>query len=300
MAHETLRTEELTVVVGDNEDGTGEHSHHRAGYNGVWLLTSVHAPDNCFVPSVSGLNLEHLMDELFMTEEGGEIFEPRQHPMQLERLSDTSVRLLQETSPLTGVSSSTTFTVREPHAIDMTFEATLTKPPRAGKAFGFFWASYINAPDSPALQFVDPDGIWCCLNPDGHGDDSGNTVCHAGVDAIWGNPRQEYNKHSLTHSFSQRRFDQPLMFGRPGDGSMLYAQMFDQQQPVRLCMSPSGGGLNKERRLRNPAWDFQYIIDEATVGTQCSLRTRVVYKPFIHRDEVEQLYGQWLEEIGDQ
>ena len=253
MAHETLRTAELSIVVGDNEVGIGEHAGHRPGYNGVWCLTSVHAPENCFVPSLSGLNLEHLMDDLFMTEAGGEIFEPRQHPMTLQRLSDTSVRLLQQASPLTGVASVTTFTVREPHAVDMTFEATLTEPPRAGRAFGFFWASYINAPESPALQFLDADGIWCCLSPDGHGDGSGNTVCHASVDPTGGDPGRRYNAHSLAHSFSKRRFQLPLMFGRPGDGSMLYLQMFDQREPLRLCMSPSGGGLNHEKRLRNPA-----------------------------------------------
>lgn len=296
MAHGTLTTEELCVVIGDNDAGTAEHSVHRAGYNGVWSLTSTHAPANCFVPSVAGLNLEHLMDDLFMTDEGGEIFEPRQHPMQLERLSDTSVRLVQEASPLTGVASSTTFSVREPHSIDMRFAATLTRPPRSGCRFGFFWASYMHAPESPALQFLDPEGFWCCLAPDGHGSDSGNTVCHADGEASWGDGRQ-YNDGGLAHSFSKRRYDVPLMFGRPGDGSMLFLQMFDQRRPVRLCMSPSGGGREIEKRLRNPAWDFQYILDEATAGTSCSLRTRVVYKPFVDRDEIETIYEQWVAEL---
>jgi len=297
MAYETLSTEELSVVVGDNEQGAGEHAGHRAGYNGVWSLTSVHASDNCFVPAVAGLNLEHLMDDLFMTEEGGEIFEPRQHPMTLERISATSARLFQDTSPMTGVSSITTFTVSEPHVIDMSFQATLTRPPRAGNSFGFFWASYMNAPESPALQFLNPDGIWCSLSPDGHGDDSGNTVCHVSADATWGDSGRSY-PGSLAHSFSKCRYDTPVMFGRPGDGAMMYLQMFDQRQPVRLCMSPSGGGRNDEKRLLNPAWDFQYIIDDASAGTQCSLHTRVVYKPFIERGEIEQLYGQWQDDLG--
>lgn len=297
MAHETLTTEQLRVVIGDNADGTGEHAAHRAGYNGVWSLTSVHAPDNCFVPSVAGLNLEHLMDDQFMSDDGGEIFEPRQHPMTLERLSETSVRLVQETSPLTGVRSVTTFTVHEPHTIDMAFQATLTAPPRCGRRFGFFWASYIHGPESPALQFLDPEGLWCCLSPDGHGDDSGNTVCHVSDEGTWGDGRQ-YRAGSLAHSFSKRRFDVPLMFGRPGNGDMLYLQMFDQRQPVRLCMSPSGGGRDADRRVRNPAWDFQYILREATAGTECGLRTRVVYKPFVGRDEIEGLYAHWEGELG--
>jgi hypothetical protein len=298
MAHETLTTDELQVVVGDNEAGDEAHDAHRAGYNGVWSLTGEHAPDNCFVPAVAGLNLEHLMDDLFMTEAGGEIFEPRQHPMRLERLSDAAVQLVQEVSPLTGVESVTTFTVQPPHAIDMTFEATLTRAPRAGRRFGFFWASYMNAPELPGLQFLGADGYWQGLSPDGHGDDSGNTVCHASVaEATWGDDQLQYNGHSLAHSFSRRRFDRPLMFGRPGDGSMLFLQMFDQSAPVRLCMSPTGGGSHAERRLHNPAWDFQYIIDAAEPGTRCRLRSRVVYKPWAGRHEVEPLFADWVAEL---
>ena len=294
MAQETLSTSQLTAVFGDNEAGTGPHAHHRAGYNGLWSLTSVHARENCFVPSVAGLNLEHLMDDLFMSEEGGEIFEPRQHPMTLSRLSDNAVQLTQEASPLTGVASTTTFTAVEPHCIDMTFTARLTAPPRSGRRFGFFWASYINAPQNPSLQFLDGENIWCCLSPDGHGDHSGNTVCHLSADATWGDPSRQYNTHSLTHSLSRRRYSRPLFFGRPGDGSMLYLQMFDQERPVRLCMSPSGGGNNQGQRLRNPAWDFQYILDEAEAGSQCRLRSRLVYKPYVDRDEIEPLYDEWL------
>ncbi len=293
MAFETLTTSELSVVVGDNEPGTGAHSVHRAGYNGVWSLTSTHAPENCFSPAVAGLNLEHLMDDLFMTDEGGEIFEPRAHPMQLKRTADNAVRLSQEPSPLTGVSSETVITVREPFFIDFEFRATLTRPPRSGRSFGFFWASYMRSPETPALQFLDPEGIWCCLSPDGHGDDSGNTVCYATVEPRWGNPELAYRSGSLTQSFSQRRFGLPLMFGRPGKGDMLFAQMFDQREPVRLCMSPTGGGREEGARVNNPAWDFQYIVDDAAEGTTCHLRSRVIYKPFVDRDEVERLYAEW-------
>ena len=296
MAHETLTTEQLQVVVGDNEAGTGAHAGHATGYNGVWSLTSAHAPQNCFVPSYAGLNLEHLMDDLFMTQEGGEIFEPRKHTMTLARLSETSVSLTQQESPMTGVVSVTTFTVREPHFIDMTFEARLTRPPRSGRSFGFFWASYINTPEIPALQFIDADGNWSCLSPEDHGL-GGNTVCHSSAEATWGDPGRQYSHDSLAHSFSRRRFDLPLMFGRPLDTSMLYLQMFDQRQPVRLCMSPSGGGPSPDRRVRNPAWDFQYILEEATAGSECRMRSRVVYKPYVDRNEIEQLYAEWAEEL---
>ena len=105
MAHLTLKNSQLSAVIGDNGAGDAAHPQHRAGYNGLWSLTSVHAPHNCFVPSVAGLNLEHFMDDLFMTEEGGEIFEPRQLAMTLEHLSEREARLVHGASPLTEVSS---------------------------------------------------------------------------------------------------------------------------------------------------------------------------------------------------
>ena len=298
MAHVLLETEELAAVIGDNEPGERDWTNHSAGYNGVWSLTSRHAPQNCFAPNYAGLNLEHYMDDLFMTEEGGDIFEPRHAPMRLEPISPTSARLVQDCSPLTSVESETTFEVREPHAIDMQFRAKLLQAPRSGRRFGFFWASYINAPESPALQFLSPEGIWCSLSPDQHGQGGSNTLCYSSVKIpAFGSPERQYNSHSLAHSFSARRFDSPLMFGRPGDGSMLYLQMFDQREPVRLCMSPSGGGLNREKRLYNPAWDFQYVVDEAATGTEFCLRSRVVYKPYVDREEIEQLYQQWTAEL---
>jgi len=83
------------------------------------------------------------------------------------------------------------------------------------------------------------------------------------------------------------------MFGRPGDGRMLFLQMFDQSAPVRLTMSPWGAGQDDENHSYNPAWDFQYIVENAQAGQECVLRSRVVYKPFVNRDEVDRLDVQW-------
>ena len=238
-----LKTSELTVVVGNNEAGDGQWACHRAGYNGIWSLSSVHSPDNCFVPFYAGLNLEHLMDDLFMTDESGDNFEPRKAPMHLTRISASSALLAQEPTPLTGVESETLFEVIEPHTIDMRFRARLHRPPRSGKWFGFFWASYINAPDRPALHFRDEKGMLNCLSPDRHGQNGANTVCHESLESpSLGLRERQYATHSLAHSFSARRFGAPLMFGYPAVGRMLFLQMFDQSKPVRLSMSPTGGG----------------------------------------------------------
>jgi hypothetical protein len=295
-----LRTRELSIVVGNNQTGEGDLAAHCAGYNGIWSLTSVHHPTNCFVPSYAGLNLEHCMDDLFMTDDGVDNFEPRHAPMELKQLSDNAVSLYQPPTPLTGVESETVFEVAEPNVIDMRFTAKLHKPPREGKWFGFFWASYMNAPDSPALHFRDPRGILCGIAPDAHGTGGANTICHESVTTpSLGSPGRQYTGHSLAHSYSARRFGAPLMFGRPGDGSMLYLQMFDQTGPVRIAMSPSGGGLNEEKRALNPAWDFQYVLDNAAAGTEFRLRSRVIYKRYEGLSEIDRFYAEWMEEIGD-
>jgi len=295
----TLESNELQVVIGNNEPGQGEFAVHRAGYNGVWSLTSVHAPQNCYVPIYAGLNLEHFMDDLFMTDEGGDIFEPRHLPMDVEQIAPNAVKLSHATSPLTGVQSETIFQLGPVNTIDLFYRAMLLQSPRAGQRFGFFWASYINTPDFPGLCFKDGEGIWNWLCPDQHGQYGGNTVCHVSVDnPTFGDPARQYQPHSLTHSFSRRRYDPALMFGRPGDGSMLYLQMFDQQTPVRLCMSPVGGGLDEDKHLYSPAWDWQYIIEQPTVGTAYRLHSRVIYKPYVDRDEVDRLYAAWTAELG--
>lgn len=294
-----LKTNELSVVIGNNEAGEGALASHRAGYNGIWSLTSAHHAENCFVPAYAGLNLEHCMDDLFMTDEGVDNFEPRHAPMTLRRLSGSAASLYQAPTPLTGVESETVFEVKEPHTIDVRFTATLHRPPREGKWFGFFWASYINAPDSPALHFRDPKGILCGIAPDAHGTGGANTICHESVAApCLGSPETQYAGHSLAHSFSRRRFGAPVMFGRPGDGTMLFLQMFDQRQPVRLSMSPSGGGMNEEKRAFNPAWDFQYVLDNATTGTEFRLRSRVIYTRYEGLSEIDRFHEEWTREIG--
>lgn len=125
-------------------------------------------------------------------------------------------------------------------------------------------------------------------------------MCHESVERPSLGARQgQYAANSLAHSFSSRRFDQPVMFGRPGDGSMLFLQMFDQRRSLRLCMSPSGGGENNTKKAYNPAWDFQYVLDDAVVGVEYRLRSRVIYKPYKDIGEIDRLYAEWMRKIDD-
>ena len=219
--------------------------------------------------------------------------------MSLTKVSDSSVLLSQGPTPLTGVESETLFEVIEPHAIDMRFRAKLHRPPRSGKRFGFFWASYINTPNNPALYFRDGKGILNCLSPDQHGRGGGNTVCHESIETpSLGQQGRQYNPGSLAYSFSARRFGPPLMFGYPGQGRMLLLMMFDQSHPVRLTMSHGSGGLNEAKRAYNPAWDFNTSSMRQIREPNVICGHSVIYKPFSDIEEIDHLYAEWVKETG--
>src|SRR5437763_15393711 len=107
MAHDTFQAGDLTAVIGDNA-AAGEH---RAGYNGLWSLTHRREPANLFVPSVAGLNLEHIFDGHRCDADGGNriFFEPRNAPMNFRRVSDREAELHQPETPTFHVDSWTRF-----------------------------------------------------------------------------------------------------------------------------------------------------------------------------------------------
>ncbi len=59
----TLKRGSTVAVIVDNaEVDQGPLSKHRAGYNGVASLTHSNHKTNLFVPSIAGLNFEHIHD----------------------------------------------------------------------------------------------------------------------------------------------------------------------------------------------------------------------------------------------
>jgi len=107
MAHATFQVGDLTAVIGDNT-ASGEH---RAGYNGVWSLVHKAEPTNLFVPTVAGLNFEHIFDgDKRDSDENRKIFfEPRNAPMEFKRLSDQEAELHQPPTPTSHLESWTRF-----------------------------------------------------------------------------------------------------------------------------------------------------------------------------------------------
>src|SRR3982751_3547617 len=119
MGHATFSAGDLTAVIGDNAaDGP-----HRAGYNGLWSLTHKAEKTNLFVPTVAGLNFEHIFDGETLDPTGKTtiFFEPRNARMTFEKLSPTEAERTQPATPTFHLESKTRFTLREPDTIDFRF-----------------------------------------------------------------------------------------------------------------------------------------------------------------------------------
>jgi hypothetical protein len=68
---------------------------------------------------------------------------------------------------------------------------------------------------------------------------------------------------------------------------MVLIYMFDRPDGIRFSQSPTGGGES------NPAWDFQFLIPGFETDRAYGYRARMVYKPFVDRQDVVSEYRRW-------
>jgi hypothetical protein len=287
MAHDTFQAGDLTAVIGDNA-AAGEH---RAGYNGIWSLVHRTEPDNLFVPIVAGLNFEHIFDGHRHDTDGSRkiFFEPRNAPMTFRKRSATEAELHQPPTPTFHLESWTTFQLRPPHYLDMTFRCKPTQHVFEHGYIGLFWASYINAPEDKSMYFRDGK-LWQQLCTQRHNDES--TVRH--LDDQIELKFSDGIGDALFRNLSPLRFDLPLFYGL--FRKHIFIVMFDRTDGIRLTHSPSGGGVNAALQTTNPAWDFQYLIPKYEVLKEYGFRARAVYRERCRRDEVLREYEAWRKE----
>ncbi len=276
----TLRLGDLSVTFVDNQALPPDH---RAGYNGIASLRHREEEASPFVPLYAGFNLEHIF--------GGDslqaLFEPRKHPMELYRMSDKEVQLYQSPTPLSRMESLTTFTLVEPHYIDVTFRCRFMPSDffKHGYA-GIFWASYIQAPQDIRLHFRgsvsdDQEEQWIAAYSPRHGEASTHLAADDHEQIYFA---ENFNVTLASH-FSPHRFTEPYYYGR--FGQMALAYFFDSDEIIRFSQSPTGGGD------KNPAWDFQYLIPDFDFDKVYTFRARMVYKPFVDPSDITQEFRSW-------
>lgn len=285
----TLRAGDLTAVVGDNSAADG----HRAGYNGIWSLEHAKGTRSLFVPGIAGLNLEHIVtgDHL---EDSRTFFEPRNAPMSLSQIGETEAELHQPPSPTFHVESWTRFRLVAPHYLEMDFRCRPHESVFPRGYLSLFWASYLNAPEDKSLYFLGgPDGQpghWTQFCTQWHNDQS--TVRHR--DDAFEMTFPEGGRDALFKSLSRFRFDEPFFYGHFDE--FVWIVLFDRSEGIRFTHSPSGGGVNAERRTTNPAWDFQFLVPDPRVGREYGFKVRTVLRPRCSREEIVAEYQTWKEE----
>lgn len=284
MAHATFRVGDLTAIIGDNS----AHGEHRAGYNGLWSLTHRTEPTNLFVPTVAGLNLEHIFDGHRHDRDNSRriFFEPRNAPMTFHQLSDTEAELHQPPTPTFHLESWTRFRLVPPHAVAFSFRCRPRQHVFEHGYIGLFWASYINGPEDKSIYFRGGD-LWQQLCTQVHNDES--TVRHR-TDNLELRFSDGY-PDALYRHLSPLRYDEPFYYGHFRDH--VYIIMFERPTGLRFTHSPSGGGVQRERQTTNPAWDFQYLLPRYEVNQEYQFRACLVYRPRCSRAEIMREVQTW-------
>jgi hypothetical protein len=288
MPSDTFTLGDLTAIIGDN-DAKGEH---RAGYNGLWSLANKTDSANAFVPTVAGMNFEHIFDgETLDAGNSSDIFfEPRRAKMTFKKVNATTAELRQEATPTFKLESTTRFTMREPDAIDFHFKFRATQHVFKRGYLGLFWASYINAPEDKSM-YLRGKNLWLQHCSPAH--NSVSTVVHAADKFEM--TFDKGHRDTLYKSLSPLKYEVPLFYGLIRKHILIV--MFDRTSGLRLSHSPSGGGTNTTAQTTNPAWDFQYVLPKYEVNTDYELRARLIYRERCSREQVLKEYEDWRKEL---
>lgn len=285
-----LKASGIEAVVVDN-GAWGEHS---ARYNGLAFLSVGHGYENIFKPLYGGFDLENYFDcerqqPSNTPQDQNMLFEPRNIPMELRRISSDTVELHEKPGPHWGIEIWERFRIRAPHYIDIQFLCIPRARLASGKFLGLFFANYVNSPVDGAYYFLGRKNRggkleWIRAYSSVHNDKSTFLPDRSPVKIAF---KPGYGKW-LWSNFSKSRYVYPFFYGAV-KGQMLLL-MFDRQDDIRFAHSPTGGG-------GTPAWDFQLIIPNYQVGRKYGFRARIVVKTFVSQEDARETaiheYERW-------
>ncbi len=276
--HVVLKRADVTAIVVDNAAmDLPELKGHRAGYNGVASLKHRDREANLFVPSIAGLNFEHIHDGT--TAGLKEKFEPRKFPMQLRIIDDHTVELYQPPTGNWKLESCGRYELLPDGVIEYTFECI----PRAGGYrngfIGLFWAGYIHQPEDKAIHFRGSlrgrrSAMWVKGVTPKHG------VASTHPPAGYSHPIKIDDDFPLTLVNHPSRYVHTESWYYGVSHSMAFVQMFRPRDQIWLAQSPSGGGNG------NPAWDFQWFIPNYKVDQAYGFQMRAAYLPYQSQEQI--------------
>lgn len=278
--YQILRRGGITAVIVDNRAVNDEVlPGHRAGYSGVGSLTSDKRAENLFVPALAGLNFEHIHDGTVQDREL--LFEPRNVPMELRVIDEFTAELYQAATPHWGLESCHRYQLLPDGTIELTFECIPRRMTFKHNYIGLFWASYIHQPESLDIHFLGIDNgkaaaaRWIRGITPAHG----KLSTHVAQDDTRNFPHDPEFPLTLVFNRSQHQCVEPWFFGV--SHGQAFAQMFRPEDRVRLSQSPNGGGQG------NPAWDFQFFIDQFELDRRYQFVMRAKLLPFDSNEGVK-------------
>ncbi len=264
---------DISIIVVDNEPlNLNDLPGHRAGYNGVASLTHRSHQANLFVPSIAGLNFEHIHDGTAVGLK--EKFEPRKFPMQLRRINEYTVEVYQAPTGNWKLESCGRYCLLKDGTIEYTFECIPHANQFAKGYIGLFWASYIDKPEDKSIHFrgrprnTTQPATWIKATTPRHGvastHESANNNIPLDVDPDF--------PLTLVGNQSNYEYVDPWYYGV--SHGLAIAFMFRPQDNIWFAQSPSGGGDG------NPAWDFQWFIRDVIIGKSYGFTMRAACIPF--------------------
>ena len=292
----TLEAGKLAGVLHDNASNAGRDG---AGFNP--LRYTDYPNSTLYRPDQVGLNFEHIFNGLARDYEPS-FFTPRVDRNYLVVHSEKSASIRFASEDCTwGMGSTMTYTLREPHFVDLTFRCTPTAD-RFDKGYAaMMWASYMNRTRSREIHFLGREGGregWVTFGNMVNGELEVGTVAHVDARPL------PYEKESRTLNIVEhptKKFIEPFYYGlvdgdndlRTEDDTLVYIMMFDQTASIRFAMWNFIKNAEGKPDTHSPAWDWQYVIHDPEVGHTYGYRARVVIKPWVDQDDVVQEYRSW-------
>jgi hypothetical protein len=297
----TIEHGQLKVVFRDNRQSPGVLS-------GADSLFHRNAPEfDAFDPdskgASAGLNFEHIIAGHASPHN---MFTPRRDRYELFRaLGQPAARLVRDGHDEPWrVSSTLTYTLREPHSIDVDFRCQAHEPERFGQGryAVLFFANYMNDVEQVALNFLgkqSPNDAsdWIAADaPPGHVDyNGGGTYRHAAAQAL--EYDTDHNFKLNLWSYDWPRFTEPFYYVCAARG-MTLIMMFDRthsaEDEIRFSLFKF-----KVPKFPRPACDWQYVIHDVQPNRTYGFRARLAWKKFVSADDCQQEYERWNALLAD-
>jgi len=300
----TIETEELVAKIIDNtgllltpDEACKSHfgrygtnsplsfSHH-LGYHGIRTLYSKKEKRNLVIPLASWMNLQGVSlagIETDPIDERAWAGVARGWPIRLAR-AGKGAKLTLDPMPNTQFAYTLELQPAEPDGIDFSVRFTFMKKPQTGPVhFRASWPCYMNAYDD--VRFFYPRGRFPS-------------------DWVWGSLAEKPDliigeavgyRHEQT-SYAVEDQALPVGYGRIGERALVL--MFNDPR-VRFFVVNAGGHLSLSA-VQNPAWDFEWALEDYPLNEPVGFDGRLIYSHFLGQGGILRRYEQWRGGISDE